>query len=90
MRVDDDMRRAAASYTGRVTLCPPGKPRAPPVKSKPQSKAVTWLQRQVGGGWPKKETREARRQRIDGERAGIAARNEAVRKAHGLSEGEIG
>lgn len=91
MKADEELRRVAASYTGPVTLCPPGKPRAPaPRASRPENEAVTWLRRQRGGGWPKKETPKAKRQRLKIERARVAAHNAAVRKAHGLSKGEIG
>ena len=86
---DDDMRQAADAYTGPVTRCPAGKPRAPRA-SGPSNEAVTWLQRQIGGGWPRQETRQAKRQRLEAQRARIAAHNEAVRKAHGLRKGEIG
>jgi hypothetical protein len=85
------IRDAVASYTGAVTHCPPGKPRAPklPKPKPPENKAVTWLQEQPGGGWPK-ETRWARRQRFKAQRRRIAAHNAAVRKAHGLRKSEVG
>jgi hypothetical protein len=93
-RSDDgkaEMERALAAYSGPVTRCPPGKPRAPrPPALKPMSKAVAWLKVQPGRGWPKDETPEARRERCDAERAGIAARNEVVRKRHGLRKSEVG
>jgi hypothetical protein len=85
------MRDAVATYTGPVTLCRPGKPRAPAQRaSRPENKAVTWLRRQRGGGWPKKETPTAKRQRLKAHRDRVAAHNEVVRKAHGLGKGEIG
>lgn len=85
------MRDAIATYTGPVTLCRPGRPRAPKPRppDPPQNKSVAWLQGQPGGGWPK-EAPEAKRQRFKAQRMAIARHNEVVRKAHGLSKGEIG
>jgi hypothetical protein len=85
-----EIRRALAAYTGEVTRCPPGKPRAPSPASKPMNKAVGWLKLQPRGGRARAETPKAQRERLAAERARIAAHNEVVRKARGLRKSDIG
>ena len=85
--MDDHAKHAIATYTGPVTICPPGRARGRRIK--PKNEAVAWLKRQPGGGWPK-EKPEVKRQRFKAQRAAIAAHNEAVRKAHGLRKREVG
>ena len=84
--ITKQMLDAIASYTGPVTLYPPGKPRAPG-PSPAASQSVAWLQRQPGGGWPK-ETLAVKRQRLQAHAERIAEHNKAVRKARGLRKSD--
>ena len=44
-KIRDEMRKALASYTGPVTLCPPGRARAPAERALARNAAVEWLKK---------------------------------------------
>ncbi len=44
-KIDEKMRKALADYSGPVTLCPPGRARAPAERALARNAAVEWLKK---------------------------------------------
>ena len=84
-KIEIEMLKAVAAYSGPVTRCPPGKARG----ADPQEReygARQWLNGHRDDVPLRDEKAERRRQRMArAERARIAKRNASVRKWNGLS-----
>jgi hypothetical protein len=83
-KVETEMLNAVGAYSGPVTRCRPGKPRAGEMPSK-EDRATRWLNGHRGDVPPRDEKAERRRRRMArAERARIAKRNALVRRLSGL------
>lgn len=72
-RVDEPSAEAIAAYAGPITICPPGRARAP--KPTP-SRAAVWLNEHRGDRPPPNQKQKRRRERMARQkRERIAARN---------------
>ena len=83
-KIETEMLKAVAAYSGPVTRCPPGKARGADMP-KSKDRAQQWLNGHRDDVPLRDEKAERRRQRMErAERARIAKRNASVRKRNGL------
>jgi len=84
-KIDSEMLKALAAYSGPVTRCPPGKARGADLPKR-KDHGHRWLHAH-GDDVPSRDKKaERRRQRMArAERERIAKRNAFVRKRNGLS-----
>ena len=84
-KIEIEMLKVLATYTGPVIRCPPGKARGAEMP-KSKDRAQQWLNGHRDDVPLRDEKAERRRQRMArAERARIAKRNASVRKRNGLS-----
>jgi hypothetical protein len=85
--IEERLRNAVAAYTGPVTVCPPGKARAPNECTRHRDRASQWLAKHWNA--PRTESDLVKRRRIRmvrQRRERIATRNGALLKLIGKQE----
>ena len=83
-KIETEMLKALAGYSGAVTKCPPGRARGadPPRK---EDRAQRWLNEHRGDVPLQNEKAERRRKRMErAERMRIGKRNASVQKRNGI------
>ena len=87
-KIETEMLKALASYSGPVTKCPPGKARGADLPKK-GDRTQQWLNGHRGDVPLQDEKAERRKKRIArAERARIGKRNASVLKRNGLHESQ--
>jgi hypothetical protein len=89
-KIETEMLKVVAAYTGPVTRCRPGKARAAE-RTKKEDRAQRWLNAHRSDAPLRDEKAECRRRRMaHAERDRIAKRNAMVRKRDGLDAQQKG